>query len=75
MVIAADERLRLPLMARPRTPPSSRLSVDGWIQAGHAILAEEAIKALKMDRLCERLAVTKAAPIGISPIWPPIAPA
>ena len=34
-------------MARPRTPPSSRLSVDDWIQAGYAILAEEAIKALK----------------------------
>ena len=34
----------------------------------------KAIKALKMDRLCERLAVTKAASIGISPIWPPIAP-
>ena len=28
-------------MARPRTPPSSRLSVDDWIQAGYAILAEE----------------------------------
>jgi hypothetical protein len=26
------------------------LSVDDWIQAGFAILAEEGIKALKIDR-------------------------
>lgn len=40
---------------------SSRLSVDDWIQAGFAILAEEGISALKIDRLCSRLAVTKGS--------------
>ena len=35
--------------------------MDDWIQAGYPILAEEGIKALTMDRLWERLAVTKAA--------------
>ena len=48
-------------MARPRTPPSSRLSVHDWIQAGYAILAEEGHQGAEIDRLCERLAVTKAA--------------
>jgi AcrR family transcriptional regulator len=48
-------------MARSRTPAGSRLSVDDWISAGYAILAEEGIKALKIDRLCERLGVTKGS--------------
>jgi len=39
----------------------SRLSVDDWIRAGYAILAEEGIKALKLDRLCARLGVTKGS--------------
>jgi AcrR family transcriptional regulator len=37
------------------------LSVDDWIQAGFAILAEEGIKALKIDRLCRSLGVTKGS--------------
>jgi AcrR family transcriptional regulator len=37
------------------------LSVDDWIQAGFAILAAEGIKALKIDRLCRHLAVTKGS--------------
>jgi AcrR family transcriptional regulator len=48
-------------MARGRPTTSSRLSVDDWIQAGFAILAEEGIKALKIDRLCRRLGVTKGS--------------
>lgn len=40
---------------------TSRLTVDDWVQAGFAILAEEGIKALKIDRLCSRLAVTKGS--------------
>ncbi|MDT5015168.1 MAG: hypothetical protein QOD39_1328 [Mycobacterium sp.] len=35
--------------------------MDDWIQAGYAILAEEGIKALKIDRLCGRLGVTKGS--------------
>jgi AcrR family transcriptional regulator len=45
-------------MAKARSP---RLSVDDWIQAGYAILAEEGIKALKIDTLCSRLGVTKGS--------------
>lgn len=40
---------------------TSRLTVDDWVQAGFAILAEEGITALKIDRLCSRLAVTKGS--------------
>jgi AcrR family transcriptional regulator len=48
-------------MGRAQATQSSRLSVDDWIQAGFAILAEEGIKALKIDRLCRRLEVTKGS--------------
>jgi AcrR family transcriptional regulator len=48
-------------MAIARATTNSRLSVDDWIQAGFAILAEEGIKALKIDRLCRRLDVTKGS--------------
>jgi AcrR family transcriptional regulator len=37
------------------------LSVDDWIEAGFAILAEEGMKALKIDRLSHRLGVTKGS--------------
>ena len=40
---------------------TSRLTIDDWVQAGFAILAEEGITALKIDRLCGRLAVTKGS--------------
>lgn len=48
-------------MAKARTTASSRLTMDDWIQAGYAILAEEGIKALKIDWLCSRLGVTKGS--------------
>lgn len=38
-----------------------RLGLDDWLAAGYAILAEEGIKALKIDRLCDRLGVTKGS--------------
>ncbi|MDA4084368.1 hypothetical protein MHAS_00636 [Mycolicibacterium hassiacum DSM 44199] len=50
--------VRLVIMTSGR---ASRLTVDDWIQAGFAILAEEGIKALKIDRLCSRLGVTKGS--------------
>jgi len=46
------------------TPPSGagrRLSVDDWIQAGFAILADGGPNALRVDALCERLGVTKGS--------------
>jgi AcrR family transcriptional regulator len=39
----------------------NRLDVDDWIQAGYAILAEDGLQALKIDRLCDRLGVTKGS--------------
>ena len=48
-------------MGRARATTNTRLSIDDWIQAGFAILAEEGIKALKIDRLCRRLDVTKGS--------------
>jgi AcrR family transcriptional regulator len=45
-------------MAKAR---AARLAVDDWIQAGYAVLAEEGIKFLKVDRLCSRLGVTKGS--------------
>lgn len=44
-----------------RTPGSPRLSVDDWIRAGYALLAEDGLPALKIDRLCSRLGVTKGS--------------
>ena len=35
--------------------------MDDWIQAGYAILAAEGMKALKIDRLCSQLGVTKGS--------------
>src|ERR1700759_3552223 len=50
----------LPCMTPPRGP-GRRLSVDDWIQAGFAILADGGPNALRVDRLCERLGVTKGS--------------
>ena len=41
--------------------PGSRLTVDDWIDAGFALIAEEGMRAVKIDRLCERLGVTKGS--------------
>ncbi len=40
---------------------ANRLTVDDWVAAGFEIIAEEGITALKIDRLCNRLAVTKGS--------------
>lgn len=40
---------------------AARLSVDDWIRAGFSILAEEGIRALKLDRLCARVGATKGS--------------
>jgi AcrR family transcriptional regulator len=48
-------------MARTGGTAGNRLSVDDWVDAGYAILAAEGMKALKIDRLCDRLGVTKGS--------------
>ncbi len=50
----------LPTMSPPRGA-GHRLSVEDWIQAGFAILADGDPAALRIDRLCERLGVTKGS--------------
>lgn len=44
-----------------REQGSTRLSVQDWLQAGYTILAEEGRQSLKVDRLCQRLSVTKGS--------------
>jgi AcrR family transcriptional regulator len=48
-------------MASSRGTAGSRLGLEDWIQAGYSLLAEEGIKALKIDKLCDRLGVTKGS--------------
>ena len=50
----------LPFMTPPRGA-ARRLSVDDWIQGGFALLADGGPNALRIDRLCERLGVTKGS--------------
>ena len=50
----------LPSMTPPRGA-GRRLAVDDWIQAGFALLAEGGPNALRVDRLCDRLGVTKGS--------------
>ncbi|OBK25381.1 TetR family transcriptional regulator [Mycobacterium asiaticum] len=40
---------------------NSRLTVDDWLQAGYGIVANEGLPALKLDRLCTHLNVTKGS--------------
>ena len=57
-------------MARSSTTPSppragaragSRLTVDDWIDAGLTLIAQEGLRAVKIDRLCSGLGVTKGS--------------
>ncbi len=50
----------LPSMA-PQRSSGRPLSVDDWIQAGFALLAEGGPDALRIGRLCDRLGVTKGS--------------
>ena len=57
-------------MARSSTTPSppragargvSRLTVEDWIDAGLTLIAQEGLRAVKIDRLCSGLGVTKGS--------------
>jgi AcrR family transcriptional regulator len=45
----------------PARGSGRRLTVDDWIEAGFAVLAESGPNALRIDALCERLNVTKGS--------------
>ena len=50
----------LPSMT-PTRGAGHRLSVEDWIQAGFALLADGGPNALRVDALCDRLGVTKGS--------------
>src|ERR1700738_5212017 len=41
--------------------PQSRLSVEDWLQAGYTLLAEQGVRALKIETLCRRVGVTRGS--------------
>jgi len=43
------------------TPPTTRLSVDDWVSAAIEIATAEGVQGIKINRLCERLGVTKGS--------------
>jgi AcrR family transcriptional regulator len=47
----------------PQKPKKSqkRLSVGDWLQAGYTVLAEEGVRALKIERLCQQAGVTRGS--------------
>ena len=61
VTLTAIRGAKLLVVASSRSPAGNRLGLDDWVKAGYALLAEEGIKALKIDRLCERLGVTKGS--------------
>jgi AcrR family transcriptional regulator len=44
-----------------RKSPSTRLSIEDWLQAGYIVLAEQGVRALKVERLCRLLGVTRGS--------------
>ena len=47
--------------ARVAERPSSRLTVEDWIDAGLTLIAEEGLRSVKVERLCKRVGVTKGS--------------
>ena len=47
-------------MAEPK-PPSTRLTVEDWLQAGYTLLAEQGVRALKVESLCREMGVTRGS--------------
>ena len=39
----------------------SRLSVEDWLQAGYTLLAEQGVRALKVENLCQQTGVTRGS--------------
>jgi AcrR family transcriptional regulator len=45
----------------PQKSPSTRLSVDDWLEAGYTLLAEQGARALKIERLCQQVGATRGS--------------
>jgi AcrR family transcriptional regulator len=41
--------------------PNTRLSVEDWLEAGYTLLAEQGVRALKVERLCQQAGVTRGS--------------
>ncbi len=44
-----------------RKQPSTRLSAEDWLEVGYTVLAEEGVRALKVERLCRQAGVTRGS--------------
>jgi AcrR family transcriptional regulator len=44
-----------------RKQPSTRLSAEDWLEVGYTVLAEEGVRALKVERLCQQAGVTRGS--------------
>jgi AcrR family transcriptional regulator len=42
-------------------PPTTRLSVNDWLQAGYTLLAEQGGRALKVESLCQQIGATRGS--------------
>ncbi len=49
------------LAVAARKPPSTRLSVEDWLQAGYTLLAEQGVRALKVESLCNQVGATRGS--------------
>lgn len=47
-------------MPKPKSS-SNRLSVQDWLQAGYALLAEQGMRALKIENLCRQVGATRGS--------------
>src|ERR1700733_9648508 len=48
-------------MGSPRKSPGASLSVSDWLEAGYAVIAEEGVRALKIERLCQQVGATRGS--------------
>ena len=44
-----------------RKPSSTRLTAEDWLQAGYTLLAEQGVRALKVESLCRQVGVTRGS--------------
>lgn len=47
-------------MAAPKSA-STRLSEEDWLQAGYALIAEQGVRALKVENLCKQVGATRGS--------------
>jgi AcrR family transcriptional regulator len=48
-------------MGSPRKSTGAPLSVSDWLEAGYSVIAEEGVRALKIERLCQQVGATRGS--------------